>query len=169
MTSLGRHVLQRRASRGLRATRNAAGFTLLEVLMVLLLIAAATALAAAAVTNGFSGIRLRSDAKEIAAQLRYTRAQAIATGEPQRFLIDPAAHTWTAPNERGGTIDPKFGVAFTGAREVQPTRGIGAIVFFSDGASTGGRVQLSSREAAWNVDVQWLTGEVKVHRGQVAR
>ena len=65
------------------------GFTLLEVLMVLLLIAAASALAAAAITGGFSGMQLRADAKEIAAQLRYTRAQAISTGEPQRFLIDP--------------------------------------------------------------------------------
>jgi general secretion pathway protein H len=170
MTSLGRHVQQRRASRGLRVSPpRHAGFTLLEVLMVLLIIAAASALAAAVITNGFAGMRLRADAKEIAAQLRYTRAQAISTGQPQRFLIDPAAHTWTAPNERGGTIDPKFGVVFTGAREVQPTRGIGSIVFFSDGASTGGRVQLNSKDAAWNVDVQWLTGEVKLHRGQVVR
>jgi general secretion pathway protein H len=160
----GRHVQLRRASRD----RNA-GFTLLEVLMVLLLIAVASALTAAVITNGFEGMRLRADAKEIAAQLRYTRAQAIATGAPQRFLIDPAAHTWTAPNERGGTIDKKFGVVFTGAREVQPVRGIGAIVFFSDGASTGGRVQLTSEKAAWNVDVQWLTGEVKLRRGQVSQ
>jgi len=169
MHSLGRHAQHRRASRDMHARDAQAGFTLLEVLMVLLLIAAASALTAAVITNGFSGMRLRADAKEIAAQLRYTRAQAIATGAPQRFLIDPAAHTWTAPNERGGTIDPKFGVTFTGAREVQPVRGIGAIVFFSDGASTGGRVQLSAKEAAWNVDVQWLTGEVKVRRGQVTR
>ena len=140
------------------------GFTLLEVLMVLLLIAAASALAAAAITGGFSGMQLRADAKEIAAQLRYTRAQAISTGEPQRFLIDPAAHTWTAPNDRGGTIDKKFGITFTGAREVKPASGIGGIVFFSDGASTGGRVQLSEKNAAWNVDVAWLTGEVKVRR-----
>ncbi|MUV13764.1 type II secretion system protein XpsH [Noviluteimonas gilva] len=145
------------------------GFTLLEVLMVLVLIAAASALAAAAITGGFSGMRLRADAKEIAAQLRYTRAQAISTGEPQRFLIDPAAHTWLAPNDRAGTIDKKFGITFTGAREVKPANGIGGIVFFADGASTGGRVQLSQKSAAWNIDVAWLTGEVKVRPGEVQR
>jgi len=135
--------------------------------MVLLIIAAASALAAAVITNGFAGMRLRAEAKEIAAQLRYTRAQAISTGRSQRFLIDPAAHTWLAPNDRKGDIGASFGIAFFGAREVQPMRGVGAIQFFPDGASTGGRVQLTAKQAAWNVDVQWLTGEVKVARGDV--
>ena len=153
----------------MRPVASQRGFTLLEVLMVLLLIAAASALAAAAITGGFSGMRLRADAKEIAAQLRYTRAQAISTGEPQRFVIDPAAHTWVAPDDRAGTVDKKFGITFTGARQVQPTRGIGAILFFPDGASTGGRVQLNTKTAAWNVVVAWLTGEVKIHRGEVNR
>jgi general secretion pathway protein H len=146
----------------------ARGFTLIEMLVVLAIIAAVSLLAAAAVTNGFTGARLRSDAKEIAAQLRYTRAQAISTGRTQRFLIDPVAHTWRAPNTRDGEVAAQFGIAFFGAREVQPTRGVGAIVFFPDGASTGGRVQLSAKNAAWNVDVAWLTGEVKLARGEPA-
>ena len=145
------------------------GFSLLEMLVVMALVAAMSVLAAAAITGGFTGMRLQSNAKEVAAQLRFTRAQAIATGRPQRFVIDPAAHTWQAPNARRGDIPPKFGVAFIGAREVQPSRGEGAILFFPDGASTGGRVQLSAQDAAWNVDVAWLTGEVKLHRGQVVR
>jgi len=154
--------LHRRAS----GASSHAGFSLLEVLLVMLLIAAASVLAAAVVTGGFAGMRLRAEAKEIAAQLRYTRAQAISTGRSQRFLIDPAAHTWLAPNDRKGDIGETFGVAFFGAREVQPMRGVGSILFFPDGASTGGRVQLTAKQAAWNIDVQWLTGEVKVARGE---
>ena len=143
------------------------GFTLLEVLVVMILIAAMSVLAATAVTGGFTGMQMRADAKEIAAQLRYTRAHAIASGRPQRFLIDPAAHTWLAPNDRRGDVPEKFGITFTGARETQPMRGVGAILFFPDGASTGGRVQLTAKKAAWNVDVAWLTGEVQVRRGEV--
>jgi len=52
---------------------------------------------------------------------------------------------------------------------VQPAEGQGAIVFFSDGASTGGRVQLRMRDAAWNIDVAWLTGEVTLRRAEVGR
>ena len=165
MHAPGRRGFSRRAS----GFSLPSGFSLLEVIMVVLLIAAASALAAVAVTGGFTGMRLRAEAKEIAAQLRYTRAHAISTGRAQRFLIDPAAHTWLAPNERKGEVGDDFGIAFFGAREVQPMRGVGSILFFPDGASTGGRVQLSAKNAAWNVDVQWLTGEVKVRRGEATR
>ena len=156
MHPTGRRAMHRRAS----------GFTLVEVLLVMMLVAALSVFAAAVVTGGFAGMRLRADAKEIAAQLRYTRAQAISTGRVQRFFIDPAAHTWLAPDDRKGEIGKKIGVTFTGAREVQPMRGVGAIVFFADGASTGGRVQLTAKNAAWNIDVAWLTGEVKLARGE---
>ena len=46
---------------------------------------------------------------------------------------------------------------------------MGAIVFFPDGGATGGRVQLQAKRAAWNVDVAWLTGEVKVARTEADR
>jgi general secretion pathway protein H len=142
------------------------GFSLLEILMVMAIFAVVSLLAAAAISGGLGGIQLRSSAKQIAAQLRYTRAQAIATGKSQRFTLDPHAHIWTAPNNRDGEIPKKLAIVFTGARETQPSEGEGAIVFFADGASTGGRVQLSIKRAAFNVDVAWLTGEVKLTRAQ---
>jgi len=144
------------------------GVSLLEMLLVIALLAAISVLAAGAMTGGFAGMQLRSEAKQIAAQLRYTRTQAIATGRPQRFTIDPESRTWTAPGNRKGEIPGQLGIRFTGAREVQPRRGEGAIVFFPDGASTGGRVQLSAKKAAMNVDVTWLTGEVRLRRGEVS-
>ena len=143
------------------------GTSLLEMLLVIALIAALGVLAAAALGGGFAGMQLRSNAKQIAAQLRYTRIQAITTGRPQRFTVDPSAHAWTAPNDRRGEIPPSLGVRFIGAREVQPNAGEGAIVFFADGASTGGRVQLQAKQTAWNIDVAWLTGEVRMRRVEV--
>lgn len=145
------------------------GFSLLEILLVVALIAAMGVLAAGVLTGGFDRMALRSGAKEVAAQLRFARAHAIATGTPQRFTIDPAARAWQGANGRSGELPKQLAVHFTGAREVQPAEGIGAIVFFGDGASTGGRVQLVLRDAAWNVDVAWLTGEVTLRRGEVAR
>ena len=151
---------------GRRVAGRASGFSLLEILLVMAIIAIISLLAAAAMSGGFAGMQLRSSAKEVTAQLRYTRAQAIATGHAQRFTIDPRAHTWTAPNDRDGEIPKQLAIAFIGAREVQPNEGEGAIVFFADGASTGGRVQLSVKRAVWNVDVKWLTGEVRLTRAE---
>ena len=74
------------------AQRGPRGFSLLEMLLVVALIAAVGVLTATALTGGMDGIRLRAAAKQVAAQLRFTRAQAIATGRPQRFIIDPRAH-----------------------------------------------------------------------------
>ncbi|HZH44614.1 MAG TPA: GspH/FimT family pseudopilin [Lysobacter sp.] len=146
-----------------------AGVSLLEMLLVIALIAGIGVLAAAALGGGFKGAQLRNSAREIAAQLRYTRTHAIATGQPQRFTVDPDAHRWAAANGRRGEIPEAVRVRFIGARELQPRVGEGAIVFFADGASSGGRVHLQSGNAAWQVDVGWVTGEVRLQRAEAAR
>lgn len=155
--------------RGAAAQR---GFTLLEIVLVMAIIASASVLAAAAMTGGFKGMQLKASAKDIASNLRYTRTQAIATGKPQRFVIDPAKHAWQAPNAHHGTIPAKLGIEFTGAREARANAARadqGAIEFFPDGAATGGRIRLSAGTATWDVDVAWLTGEVKLRQGTTTR
>jgi general secretion pathway protein H len=149
--------------------RRQAGVSLLEMLLVVGLIAAASLLAVAAFSGGMKGTQLRSAAKQVAAELRYTRTHAIATGQPQRFTIDPQGRTWQAPNGHHGTIPPELQVRFTGAREVQPSANEGAVMFFADGAATGGRVQLSRGDAGWDVDVAWLTGQVTLQRTGAGR
>ena len=157
-------VARARDMRSMRTARAGHGFTLIEILVVLALVAFATTLAAVAFTGGLDGMRLRSSSKEIAAQLRFTRTQAIATGVPQRFTIDPVAHRWQGARQRHGRIPESLRVEFTGAREAGARAGEGGILFFADGASTGGRIQLQVRRAAWRIDVGWLTGEVKLSR-----
>ena len=161
--STGRRV------RVVRCLPSQRGFTLLEMVVVMVIIAAAMLLGVMATSGGTERMQLHSSTKQIAANLRYTRARAIATGEPQRFTIDPRGHAWQAPNGRHGKIPEALEVNFTGARQVQPQAGVGAIMFFDDGASTGGRVQLARGDAAWNVDVAWLTGEVTLRRAEAGR
>jgi general secretion pathway protein H len=143
------------------------GFTLIEIVIVVTLIAAISVVLMATIGGGMDGLRMRTAAKEIASELRHARAQAMAKGEVQKFVINPAQRTWTSAENRSGELPKKITVAFIGARELQPRRGEGAIVFFEDGASSGGRVQLRQERAAWNIDVAWLTGEVSLHRARV--
>lgn len=160
----------RAATHRVRAARVASrGFTLLEMLVVVTLVAALSAILFGAMNGGMDGLRLRSAAKEIAAELRFARAQAIATGTVQRFVVVPGKRTWTGARDRSGELPKALDVSFTGVRQVQAREGEGVILFFEDGASTGGRIQLRRENAAWNVDVTWLTGEVGVHRGEVER
>lgn len=145
------------------------GFSLIELIAVIVLIATATALAATVMTAGLPGQQLRSAAREVAAQLRYTRAQAIVTGKSQVFFINADNHDWTAPNHRHGTLPDKIGIVATSARIEQPERGVAAFRFFPDGSSTGGRLKLQRDRAAWQLDIDWLTGQVEVTRAEASR
>ena len=151
--------------------RRSSGFSLLEMILVMALIAAASLLALAAFGNGMQGMKLRAGAKDVAAQMRFARAVAISSGQPQDVIIDPTARQWQGAKGRSGDLPGVGEVVFTGARASQFAAGEenddkGTVRFFPDGAATGGRVRLLANGAGWDVDVVWLTGEVKVKRVQ---
>ena len=151
------------------------GFTLIEALVVLALMATAFALFAGALFSAMPGQQLRDATGRLAAEMRATRARAVATGVDQSFVVDTQARTWrSGPSDaddarRRGEFDDALAVSATVAREEQPGPGVAAIRFFADGSSTGGRVVVRRGEAAWRVDVNWLTGAVRVERGEGAR
>jgi general secretion pathway protein H len=164
----------------------AAGFTLVEVLVVAALMATAFALFAGALLGALPGQQLRAATGQLAAEMRATRARAVATGVDQSFVIDTQARTWrSGPSDavaeadgkglgaaavrRSGELDDALALGATVAREEQPGPGLAAIRFFADGSSTGGRVVVRRGDAAWRVDVNWLTGAVRVERGEGGR
>lgn len=146
--------------------RGARGYTLVELLVVVGLIAAALAVGAAAMRSGMPGAQLRGAARELAAQLRYTRAQAIATGQSQLFTLDARTREWQAPNRRHGRLPREVDIVATGARIEQENPDQVAVRFFPEGAATGGRILLERGDAAWQVDVEWLTGQVTLARAK---
>lgn len=162
----------------MRTRGHSVGFTLLEMLVVLVIIAGASLLAMAAFGGGLRGMQLHASAKEIAAQLRFARAVAISTGEPQDVVIDPQGRSWRGAKGRSGSLPGEGEVVFTGAGAAQfadaadgddDSEGKGVVRFFPDGAATGGRVRLLANGAGWDVDVRWLTGEVVMRRARDAQ
>ncbi len=158
----------------MRIRRPLSGFSLLEMLLVLAIIAGASLLAMAAFGGGMRGMQLRAGAKDVAAQLRFARAVAISSGEPQDFIVDPQARRWQGAKGRSGDLPAGGEIVFTGARASQfedapSANGKGTVRFFPDGAATGGRIRLLANGAGWDVDIGWLTGEVRVRRVQDAR
>lgn len=148
-----------------------AGFTLLELLLVVAVMASALALLGGAVAGALPGQQLRDATARLAAELRATRARAVATGEDQVFRLDPASRHWASgpaggEARRSGLLPEGLSLRATVAREAQPGPDEAAIRFFADGTSSGGRIVLSRDSAAWRVDVAWLTGAVRVERGE---
>ena len=144
--------------------RRQGGFTLLETIIVLVLAGAIFALAAGLLSRKLPGQQLRIAAKEVAAQLRYTRAQALASGQSQVFSLDARTREWNAAGRHHGKLPGDVQIVATGARNEAGREGVAAVRFFPEGAATGGRFVLSHDDAAWQVDVQWLTGEVSLQR-----
>lgn len=149
--------------------RRQRGFSMIELIVVIVLIAAATALAASVMSAGLPGQQLRNSSRELAAQLRYTRAQAIVTGKSQLFTVNARTREWQAPNRRHGKLRDEIKVLAAGARTEQTDADVAAIRFFPEGAATGGRIVLWRERAAWQIDVEWLTGEVSNKRAQAPR
>jgi general secretion pathway protein H len=146
--------------------RAAAGFSIIEMVVVVVLVAAVVAIGASAMSRQLPGQRLRESARELAAQLRFTRAQAIASGESQLFTLDANTREWHAGEKRDGKLARDIAIVATGARNETQRAGVAAVRFFPEGAATGGRFLLSHGKAAWQVDVEWLTGEVRVSRAK---
>lgn len=146
--------------------KRARGFTLIELVVVMVLVALLTGIGAAVVGAALPGRELRAAAKQIAGQLRFTRAQAIATGTEQVFELDVIGKRWRAAGERTGEISDDIALRVITARGESPAQDVAAVRFFPDGAATGGRIILKYDEAAWRVDIGWLTGEVTLTRGE---
>ncbi len=142
------------------------GFSLVELIVVMVLIAAVTGIGAAAISGGLPGQQLRGAAREMAVELRFARAQAIATGREQVFEINVVDKRWSAAGKRQGQLPEGLDIVATTAREEQPAQEVAVIRFFPEGASTGGRVVIKRGDAAWRIDVGWLTGEVTLSRGE---
>lgn len=145
------------------------GFSLIELVVVMVLIAALAGIGAMVIGSQLPGRELRGAAREIAGQLRFTRAQAIATGREQVFELDVIGKRWRAADRRSGELPDDIELLVTTAREEQPARDVAAVRFFPDGAATGGRIVLKIDDAAWRIDVGWLTGEVTLARGEGRR
>lgn len=142
------------------------GFTLLELLVVLVIAAASYALVVRFTSGGVSGAELKSAARAVAAGLRDARGTAIATQESAALTLDLEHRSMEVsggkrPHALPQRLDLKL---YTAQSEIVDEKR-GAIRFFPDGSSTGGRVTLASGDRTLRVDVDWLTGRVIIKEG----
>jgi general secretion pathway protein H len=143
--------------------RRLAGFTLLEVIIVLALGAVIYAVILAGPLGKASAADLKSAARSLASGLRTAQTTAMATRRDALLTLDMDSREFLATGEQQthrlpDNIDIKL---FTAQAEVTSAKR-GSIRFYPDGSSTGGRITVAAGERKYLVDVDWLTGRVSI-------
>ena len=142
------------------------GFTLLELLLVLVIAATGYAMVVRFTGSGASGAQLKGAARTVAAGLRDARGQAIATQSSAALAVDLDKRTIEVTGAgRPRALPERLDITLDTARSETVDTRRGAIRFFPDGSSTGGRVTLAAGERKLRVDVDWLTGRVSITEG----
>ncbi|MEM1412064.1 MAG: GspH/FimT family pseudopilin [Pseudomonadota bacterium] len=146
-----------RRSRGVQR-----GFTLVELMVVMIIIALVLGLVATSLSRSISGAEARQAARNMVAALRYTRTQAILQKSEQVFTVDLEERAYLAPGRDRVVLPEGVELQLTTAASEVVEENVGAIRFFPDGGSTGGRVDLNVNGRDYVVNVAWLTGEASL-------
>jgi general secretion pathway protein H len=141
----------------------ARGVTMLELLVVLALMALMTTLVMPMLGPGVSTADLRASARQLASGMRLARSEAMASRQDAFVTIDLEGRRFRVGADAREHPLPK-GVEiklFTAQQDLVNDK-VGAIRFYADGGSNGGRVTLAAGERKFEVDVDWLTGRVAI-------
>ncbi len=139
------------------------GFTLIEVILVLVIGAVMYALILAVPFRGASSADLKAAARTLAAGLRQAQTLAMTSRKDMALTLDLESREFTVTGDATIRQLPKDLELklYTAQTEVTSERR-GAIRFYPDGSSTGGRITVGSGERKFLVDVDWLTGRVSI-------
>lgn len=138
-----------------------AGFTLVEMLVLLVILALVATAAVPLLSRGSESLRLQLASSELAAAFRVTRSAAITRNAETTLVIDVDHRTFQS------TVIPQHPFAadieakLTFASGIRSASSDGGFRFFSDGSSTGGDVMLSFHGKQARLCVDWMTGEVR--------
>lgn len=142
-----------------------AGFTLLELIVVVAVVALAMVLVLPRLggTAATRGVDLA--AARLAATLRTARAEGIRNARDETVILDLARRTyWSQSRPVASVIEPgiTIEVLHDGLEWVDRAR---RVRFRPDGTATGAVIRLSRGPASATVTIDWLTGATTLAQG----
>ena len=142
------------------ASRGAAGFTLIEMLVVLTIVALALAIVVPAVSKSMVAT-VYDVARDVQISLRQARANAVSQQQATVFWVDAEQHQYLTHKNKTKSFPEDISMRIKVAtREVQGRKA--SVRFFPDGSSTGGRLMVSDANVTVQVEIDWLTGRISV-------
>lgn len=145
-----------------------AGFSLLELIVVLIVISLFFAVGAPAASRLFDTMQYRESLGVLTSAAKKARRQALTSGRPVDLLIDTdenayhITHEGIAPAlEQFTRLDGEIALSVVYAAEVAPEPGMATIRFYPAGGSSGGDITVTRASGAGTrLVVDWLLGDV---------
>ncbi len=144
---------------------SAAGFSLLELLVVLLVLAIASAFAVPAMRGGWESREIRQGTRRLASVMRGLRERAVRRGEEVDLVIneDGQTITWAGDTEAMRLPD---GAWITGVHGGWPDQdGSVRVIFYPNGGATGVAFIVAGRDddgLRFTIQVDALLGTVAI-------
>jgi len=143
--------------------RKPQGFTLIELTVVLIIMVLGFAVIGIKLSSGNESSQLKAAARDVVSAMRFARGQALSLHQEAIIAIDLSDNSYTVTGrEQVYTIPEDVEVTVDTAQE-ELSDGVANVRFFADGSSTGGRVTLELGKYKWQIDVNWLTGQVELN------
>ncbi len=140
------------------------GFTLLELIVVLFIVVLGFSAIGINLSSGNDSAGLKVAARDIVSALRYARGQALISHQETTLTLNLAENIYTVSSrDKVYSIPKAIKVTVVTAQSELNGEGLGNIRFFADGSSTGGRITLARGNASWQIDINWLTGQIELN------
>jgi general secretion pathway protein H len=137
--------------------RNARGFTLLELLIVVAIIAALSAAFPLALNRFLPARRVDSAARTLVADLHLAQTRSIATGKPVSLAISPSGYQIERDDVRELNATTTLEL-----RTADDALAVNELKVFPDGSTTGGRFRIRDGTRMRLILVSALTGRVSL-------
>lgn len=149
----------------LPAGKNSRGFSLLELILVLMVLGLSGIIVLPNIEKGLRDRDVRRSALALAAAARELRSQALYKGVPQELVLNVLESSYrVARNQVHFPSNVK--IASVAGGEVLDN-GTRQFLFFPNGSTFGGRIDLSSGadSTSYSIRLHPLTGSIDVMRG----
>jgi general secretion pathway protein H len=139
------------------------GFTLLELLVVLFIMVLGFSVIGVQLSSGNNATRHQRVVTDIVSALRYARGMALMTHKETTVTFNLDENSYRINNrDKIYQIPETIQVKIVTTKSQLAGRNRGSIRFFADGSSTGGRVSLKQEDRVWQIDINWLTGQIEL-------
>jgi general secretion pathway protein H len=142
--------------------RSNAGFTLLELIIVLGIMVLGFGAVAVNMSAGNDSMTLKAAARDLASGLRFVRSQAMISHTQATLDFDLSENSYTLTGQNKlYHVDENIDVTISTAKE-DLNDGVAKLRFFPDGSSIGGRITIEKNHHTQEININWLTGHVSI-------